>query len=309
MADNNDPMTQQPGYFSPLGQRNWLESLIGRDASNTALNVMKPIAVAGDVAALPISLGAQFLAGATGAKEGVSATPFYDYTRPAEQQQKPVVPGVVQGLGARFADILKAPSNVFQAAGNFLDPEEVSPVKSWTPKTDALRDLPGYNPNDPRMFSRTGSNQTSVAEKLMGDNYRVQPEAKAQPKSGPISVVRALQNTNYLPVMDQQGRVSYQSEDFTRQKAAEQLSAKLGAAKTTAEIDKLLGEAQKARTPVAADQAINTYLGLLRGEYEPLLQDPDANTRKKAVVEYRNAIADVIAKFGFDARMGRLLGQ
>lgn len=59
------------------------------------------------------------------------------------------------------------------------------------------------------------------------------PVPKAGETSGsPIEIVRGLQRTNYLPMMDAQGRVSYQSEDFMREQAGRAAAAQKSAAET-----------------------------------------------------------------------------
>jgi hypothetical protein len=270
MAENN---TQKPGYFSPLGQRNWLESLVSRDTANTALNVMKPVAVAGDVAAFPISLGAQFLAGATGAREGVSATPFYDYARSAEEQQKPVVPGAMQRFGAQFGDFLKIPSNTVQAIGNFIDPQEVSPVQSWTPKTDVIRSL---EPQRPALPPGNG-----IVPNADVSGMYMPPAQK--PAGRPISVVRALQNTDYLPIMNDQGQVQYVSREVLADRASKQQAA----AKADADIKKTMSETEK---NLRYNKATETRMAPLPS-LEATLNSPNSTEKEKA--EARQEIANI----------------
>lgn len=179
------------------------------------------------------------------------------------------------------------------------------------------QDVPGWNPFDapatvanflrpqqpgivdPSIVARQTTNVPTIPASVPAPAPEPQPAAaKAAPQ--PISIVRGLQNTEYLPSINERGQVQYKA----KMTAADELAA----AKSTAEIAKLFGEAKKAETPSASDTAINTYLGLIKGQYEPMLKSPDANVRTQAVTEYKNAVADVIAKFGSDALLARLFG-
>lgn len=164
-------------------------------------------------------------------------------------------------------------------------------------------------------YSTPAPAQTFAPAIPLNDRLRKEPRelpmAATAPAAAPqpISVVRGLQNTNYLPVTDAQNRVSYQSEDFIKQKAAEKTAAKLGTAKSTAEIDKLLGEAQKARTPAADQRMVNTYLDTLEKYLAPQLQSPNADVRAKAVQDYLSSMEGLISKFGIESTIRRQMMQ
>ena len=290
MADNRNPANmQEPGYFSPLGQRNWLESVVGKKASDTSLNMAKPLAAVQDVLAAPISFPAQFIAGAAGAREAVSATPFYDYTRSAEEQKRPVAPGVVQDLGAKFGDFLALPSNAVRAVGNYLDPQEVGPVQSWTPKSDIIRGLPGYN------FEAA----TPAPRAMTEDRSRKEPmEVTSTPKpaAGPISIVRGLQTTEYLPTMNERGQVQYKAKQ-----TPEQL---LAAAQAEAGLKKTLSEVQKNVQGTGMDQAVRTRLAPLQS-LQQVIASP--NSTKEDVDAARAEINNIwgdIFKLDYLARYG-----
>lgn len=111
---------------------------------NDPPSVGKKIAAAiPDVLAQPVIKAGQFWNGFMGGQTAIPNTPVYDATvRPAGV---PVVPGVTQKLGAAAGDVLSLPFAGLQALGNYIDPVEVSPVKSITPRMDAIRAMPGYN--------------------------------------------------------------------------------------------------------------------------------------------------------------------
>lgn len=114
---------------------------------NDPPSVGKKIAAAiPDVLAQPVIKGAQFWNGFMGGQTAIPNTPVYDATVLAPQGvTAPVAPGVTQKLGAAVGDVLSLPFSGLQALGNYIDPREVAPVKSITPRMDAIRAMPGYN--------------------------------------------------------------------------------------------------------------------------------------------------------------------
>lgn len=113
---------------------------------NDPPSVGKKIAAAiPDVLAQPVIKGAQFWNGFMGGQTAIPNTPVYDATVLAPQGvTAPVAPGVTQKLGAAVGDVLSLPFSGLQALGNYIDPREVAPVKSITPRMDAIQAMPGY---------------------------------------------------------------------------------------------------------------------------------------------------------------------
>lgn len=147
-------------------------------------------------------------------------------------------------------------------------------------------------PIDPTIMARQAAMAASPAarqntaplpvreDRARGEPYVTAAQASASRVGGtagtPISVVRALQNTNYLPVMDAQGRVSYQSEGLIQEQAAKRAAAEQAAAETTKT------KAQTAKDLAAAQAGAVTeyYLNRRKGLQAFLEELPESDSRR-----------------------------
>jgi hypothetical protein len=88
-----------------------------------------------DIATLPYQLGVGFFGG-----KPTSLTPFYDeYVRRARGETGEAPPSPVQRTGAALGDVLSSPVSVARGIGSMIDPTEISPPTSYTPRLDVLR--------------------------------------------------------------------------------------------------------------------------------------------------------------------------
>lgn len=88
-----------------------------------------------DIATLPYQLGVGFFGG-----KPTSLTPFYDeYVRRARGETGEAPPSPVQKTGAALGDVLSSPVSVARGIGSMIDPTEISPPTSYTPRLDVLR--------------------------------------------------------------------------------------------------------------------------------------------------------------------------
>lgn len=144
---------------------------------------------------------------------------------------------------------------------------------------------PAPAPAVPAPAARSLADQINEMQSSVGRKDFPTPIPAPQPKSGdavgsPIEVVRGLQRTNYLPVMDARGRVSYQSEGFIQEQAAKAAAAQKGAAETK----KIEAEAAKAASvlPVAQfqEKALERFIRL-----QDVLDQTDRNDPSYPMIE------------------------
>lgn len=124
-------------------------------------------------------------------------------------------------------------------------------------------------------------------DRARGEPYVTAAQAAA-PKAGdvvgsPMEVVRGLQRTNYLPVLDTRGNVSYQSEDFMKQQAADKVATKLAQVKQEADIAETLSKREKNLRVPAMDQATLMRLAKVP-TLQAVMESPNSteNQRKAA---------------------------
>lgn len=111
------------------------------------------------------------------------------------------------------------------------------------------------------------------------------PQGEAAAGS-PISIVRALQNTNYLPVMDAQGRVSYQSEGAIQDRAARAAAAE--AAKAKMDLDRSTAIKNVKKSPVEQAQEFEFKRAM---DFDRLANTyPEGDDRRAKAIQTRDAI-------------------
>jgi hypothetical protein len=122
-----------------------------------------------------------------------------------------------------------------------------------------------------------------------------------KPAARPISVVRALQNTDYLPTMNDQGQVQYVSREVLADRASKQQAA----AKADVDIKKTMSETEK---NLRYNKAIEARLAPLP-TLEATLNSPNSTEEQKteAQKEIDNIFADTL-KLEFMSRY-RIPGQ
>jgi len=92
-------------------------------------------AAALDLATLPYQFGTGFFGG-----KSTSLTPFYDeYVRRPRGETGTAPPSPAQKAGAAFGDVMASPAPVVQKIGSLIDPREISPPSTYTPRFDVLR--------------------------------------------------------------------------------------------------------------------------------------------------------------------------
>lgn len=171
---------------------------------------------------------------------------------------------------------------------------------------------PAPAPAVPAPAARSLADQINEMQSSVGRKDFPTPIPAPQPKSGdaagsPIEVVRGLQRTNYLPVMDARGRVSYQSEGFIQEQAAK------AAATEKARADLLKTKAGTAKDlSLSIPGQIQEYFFNMRKDLQSTLATlPENDARRTSVTKELERLDAILAPKTpfFDAATAAALGR
>jgi len=134
-----EPTTTMPGSAAARAAARRAQAaaeLEARAASETGPGIGTKLGAAAlDLATLPYQFGAGFFG-----KEPTSLTPFYDeWVRRPRGQTGTAPASPAQKAGAAFGDVMASPAPVVQKIGSMIDPQEISPPESYSPRFDVLR--------------------------------------------------------------------------------------------------------------------------------------------------------------------------